>query len=177
MSYVKQNTLIKVDTIAITQFLGIAGLATFLPFYLHIQYFTGPIINALLIILLFLVGIRSALLLCLIPSLMALSGGLIPPILAPVVPFIMISNVLFVLTIDFIYNNTKDNFKGYWLGIFAGSILKFIFLLASVKIIVPLLSKQALAMKVAQMMSWPQLLTALAGGLIAWTFLKWLKRL
>lgn len=177
MLYIKENAFARVDTRAIAQFLGLSGVATILPFFIHIQWITGPIINAIFILVLFLVGIRSALVVCLIPSLMALSGGLLPAILAPVVPFIMIGNVIFVLGIDYFYNNFKNAAKGYWLGVLAGAFLKFVFLYASVTWITKLLLKQDLAVKVAQMMSWSQFATAILGGMIAWVVLKWLKRI
>ncbi|MFA4941603.1 MAG: ECF transporter S component [Patescibacteria group bacterium] len=176
MIYTQENALVRVDAAAIAKFLGLAVTATILPFFIHLQWVTGPIINAILILILFLVGIRSALVVCLVPSLMALSGGLLPAILSPVVPFIMISNVIFVLSIDWLYNQNKNEIKGYWLGVIVGAGLKFLFLLLSVNFIGKLLIKQELTIKVAQMMSWPQFATAIAGGLIAWAILKWLKR-
>lgn len=175
--YIKDETLARVNIREISIFIVLAGIAMFLPFFIHLQWFTGSIVNALLIIVLFIVGIRSAMVLALVPSLMALAGGLLPAVLAPVVPFIMISNVIYVLVIDWQYNNSKSTSKGYWAGVIAGSLLKFLFLFASVTIIVKILTKQELAVKVAQMMSWPQLFTALAGGAIAWAVLKWLKRI
>jgi len=177
MHYAKEQVLARVNARTIAQFLGLAGVATILPFYIHIQWITGPIINAIFILALFLIGIRSALIVCLIPSLMALSGGLLPAVLAPVVPFIMIGNVVFVLSVDWLYNNIKSYEKGYWAGIIIGASLKFLFLFLSVSWISQLLIKQELAIKVAQMMSWPQLATAIIGGMIAWIILKWLKRI
>lgn len=176
MQYYKEKTLTQVNVQALTGFLGLAMVATILPFYIHLQWITGPIINAILIIALFIVGIRSALVICLVPSLMALSGGLLPAVLAPAIPFIMISNVIFVITIEFVYSNFKDDNTGYWVGVGAAAFLKFIFLYASVNLIGGLLIKQELIIKVAQMMSWPQFITALLGGLIAYVFLKFLKR-
>lgn len=176
MEYIKIKTMEGVNVKTMVSFLGFAGVATILPFYIHLQWFTGPIVNAILILVLFLVGIRSALVLCLIPSLMALSGGLLPAVLAPVVPFVMISNTILVLSIDWFYNNFKDENKGYWIGLFVGATVKFLFLFFSVNIIGKLLIKQELVAKVAQMMSWPQLATAITGGFIAWVILKWLKR-
>lgn len=175
MSYSKELTVI--NTRKAAQFLAISGIAVFMPFFIHLQWITGPLVNALLIIVLFLVGVRSALLLCLIPSLMALAGGLLPPILAPVVPFIMISNVLYVLFIEWIYSLYKDDVKGYWAGVAVGATIKFLFLYFSVTLIGSLLIKQELTLKVAQMMNWTQLATALSGGMIAWVVLRWLKRL
>lgn len=177
MIYVKEEALDRVNAASIAKFLILAGAATMIPFYIHLQWLTGPLVNALLIIILFVVGVRSALVVCLIPSLMALSGGLLPAVLAPVVPYIMISNVILVLSVEFFHKNIKDDIKGYWLGVFSGALLKFLFLFGSVNIISKLLIKQELAVKVAQMMSWPQFATALAGGVIAFVFLKWIKRI
>ena len=176
MGIIKEITLEKVNVRSATQFIVLAGAATVLPFFIHAQLLTGPIINAIFVLALFLVGIRSALVICLIPSLMALAGGLLPAILAPVVPFIMIGNTVFVLTIDWFYNKAKNSYQGYWLGVVLGAALKFAFLYFSVSFIVKLLIKQELAVKVAQMMSWPQFATAAMGGMIAWAVLKWLKR-
>lgn len=177
MAYVQEQILTRVNLRSIAKFLGLAGVATLLPFFIHLQWITGPIINAILILLLFLVGIRSALVVCLIPSLMALAGGLLPAVLAPVVPFIMISNVIFVLSVDWLYNQNKKEFNGYLLGILIGAGLKFLFLLVAVSFIGRLLIRQELTIKVAQMMSWPQFATALTGGLIAWAILRWLNRI
>lgn len=176
MEYIKTQLIEQVNVSELTKFLGLAGVATILPFYIHLQWITGPIINAILILALFLVGIRSAIVICLVPSLMALSGGLLPAVLAPMVPFIMIGNVIFVLTIEFFYSKFKNDFRGYWFGIFFGALIKFIFLFYSVSFISKLLIKQELAIKVAQLMSWPQFFTALMGGVLAWLVLKWLKR-
>jgi hypothetical protein len=176
MEIIKEETLAQVNVRSLTRFVALAGVALFLPFFIHLQWLTGPIVNAILILVLFLVGVRSALVVALVPSLMALAGGLLPAVLAPAVPFIMISNVIFVLSIDRAYDWSKNSLRGYWLGVLIGAVLKFIFLYFSVSWIVKLLVKQELAVAVARMMSWPQLVTAVAGGVIAFVILKWLKR-
>ena len=177
MLHFKAKVLTRVNTQAIIRFLVLAGIATLLPFYVHIQWLTGPIINAILILTLFLVGIRAALILCLIPSLVALGSGLLPAILAPVVPFIMLANALLVLTVDWFYRNLLSQKNGYWLGLVIGALLKFLFLFSSIVIISRVLIKQELANKVAQMMSWPQFATAVIGGILAYLFLKKMGRL
>ena len=168
MQYLKEKTFERVNTDSIAQFVGLASIAMFLPFILHIQWITGPIVNAILILTLLKFGFRNAIALAVVPSLMALSGGLLPIILAPVVPFIMISNMILILCVDWAYNNFEDKSRGYWFGVLLGASLKFLFLFLSVNIISGLLIQQELAMKVSQMMSWPQLYTALLGGVIAW---------
>jgi hypothetical protein len=177
MDYVQEQAAVKVDAAAITQFVGLAAIVTFLPFLIHIQWITGPIINALLILILFIVGIRSALLMCLIPSIMALAGGLLPAVLAPVVPFIMIGNVIFILAIDYFYRAAKSQLNGYWIGVVVGAALKYLFIWFNANLMIGLILQKQLAAAVIQIVSWPQFATALAGGVIAWAIMKWLKRI
>ena len=172
MQYLKEKTFERVNANSIAQFAGLASMAIFLPYLIHIQWITGPIVNAILILTLLMFGFRNAIAIAVVPSLMALSGGLLPAILAPVVPFIMIGNMILILCVDWFYNNFEDKTKGYWTGVLVGATFKFLFLFASVNIISGLLIKQELAIKVAQMMSWPQLYTALLGGIIAWVVWK-----
>ena len=159
------------------KFLSIAGLLVLLPFLIHIQWLTGPIVNALLILMLFLVGKREAFIACFIPSLAALAGGLLPYVVAPYVPLIMIGNLLYVIAIDEANTRVKEEAKGYWYGVLAGSLAKFAFLFVSFLAISSLVLKGQLAVFVAQMMSWAQLYTALLGGIIAWVILKWMRRI
>ncbi|MDA3839707.1 MAG: hypothetical protein PF572_01330 [Patescibacteria group bacterium] len=176
MTNEKIGTLSRVQVETLTKFLLISGLAIMIPFYVHIQWLTGPIVNALLILSLFLVGIRSAVFVALVPSVVALSVGLLPAILAPMIPFIMISNIIFVLVIDFTVNAIKNEKVSYWSAILIASLVKFTFLFLSVSVISKLLIKSELAVKVAQILSWPQFYTALLGGVIAFAILKWLKK-
>jgi hypothetical protein len=173
----KEEIFEKVNVKELAVFLGLSGVTMLLPFFVHIQWITGPLVNALLIINLFIVGIRSTLVLALVPSLMALSAGLLPAVLAPAVPFIMIGNVIYILLIDRIYNNAKNQETGYWLGLVIASGLKFTFLFLSVSLIANLITKQEIIAKVAQMMTWPQFATAFIGGMIAYMALKWIKRI
>jgi len=177
MDYLKETVLTKVNAQAVAQFLVLGSIATFLPFFIHAQFLTGPIVNAVLILTLFLVGVRSAITLALIPSLMALSGGLLPAVLAPVVPFIMISNCLLIFTMEYLYKKFEQGKYDFFAGLIAGAGLKWIFLLSTTGLISKLLLKQELAVKVAQMMSWPQFATAILGGVIAYGILKPLKAL
>ena len=171
------KTLNKVKILALVNFLILGGVLSIIPFYIHAQWIAGPMVNALLILTLFVVGAREALILSLVPSLMALSGGLIPAVLAPVIPFIMLSNIIFIYLIDRFSLMFKNSDRSYWIGLFVASFSKFIFLYFSVNIISKLLIKQELLANVAQMMSWTQFFTAFSGGMIAFIFLKFIKRI
>jgi hypothetical protein len=147
--------------IFITRFVFLAGIATIAPLF-HQQIITGPIVNATLFAAAIFLGTTSGILIGLIPSLIAFSVGILPIPLAPVMPYIMLSNIILILTFGFL----KD--KNYWLAVGVSSFLKFIFLFGSSSFIISLLLKKELAQNTVAMMSWPQLVTALAGGILAW---------
>jgi hypothetical protein len=169
MALTRTLTWDRTKTIATVQFIALAGVATIAPLF-HQQWVTGPVVNAMFIIAVVLLGTQNAILLCLLPSTIALSVGLLPAVLAPMIPFIIISNVILVLGFD------KLREKNYWLGIGVGSVLKFAFLWATSSIVVNLLLKKEIAGNVIAIMSWPQLATALLGGVLAYIFLKFLKK-
>lgn len=147
------------------------GIAILVPAFLHSQAATGPIVNAVLFLATALFAPEIAILVGLLPSLVALSSGLLPAPLAPMVPFIMISNT--VLILSFYYLKKKN----FWLGIVGASVLKFLFLFGTSTLVINLLLKKELAKQVSLMMNWPQFLTALAGGVIAYLFLRAIKKI
>ena len=135
------------------------------------QLIVGPIVNATLFISAATLGTAGAIMVGLVPSVISLSVGLLPPVLAPVIPFIMISNALLV-SVFAIFRK-----RNFFLGIVAASVVKYLFLYATSSMVISLLLKKEVASSVAQMMSWPQLVTALAGGVLAWVFLRGAKRI
>jgi len=169
------GSLEEINTAWLTRFLILAGAAIFLPFFIHLPWITGPIINAILILVLFLCGRSSAFLVCFLPSFMALSGGLLPLALAPTIPFIIAGNLIFIFLIDWFYKRSRSDLKGYFSGVLAGAILKFAFLFFSVNLLAALLIKAPIMPLVIKMLGLSQLITALAGGAIAWFILRFLK--
>ena len=135
------------------------------------QFISGPIVNALLIIITVMLGLRSAVMMSFLPSLMALVSGLLPPMFAPFVPFIILSNIIFVCIFH------KLRLRNYWLAAGTGSVVKFIFLFAASQIFFNLFLNQTFARAASLMMSWNQLYSAALGSLIAYGFLKVIKRI
>lgn len=170
MNQIKTITIKKEITFALIQFIVLAGVATIAPL-IGQQAITGSIVNAVLFITVSVLGLQAAILAGLIPSLVALSVGLLPLVLAPMIPFIMVGNITLVLVFDYLRK------RNYWLGMISASILKFLFLFSTSSIMVNLILKKEIAQKMAVIMAWPQLLTALAGGLITYLFLKSIKRI
>ena len=167
---VKTLAFKKEGIFTLIQFVSLMAVATLAPFFLH-QAIVGPAVNAVLFISVVLLGVRSTVLVGILPSLVALSTGLLPPVLAPMIPFIMVCNILFILVFSSLIK------KNYWTGMVTASILKFVFLFGASSIVIDLLLNKDIAPKVAIMMSYPQLFTALSGGLIAFIFLRAIKKL
>ncbi len=169
MKNVITATMSRARSLAMIRFLVLLGIVGFLPMFVHIQWLTGPIVNAVLLITVVIVGVREALLLALVPSSVALASGLLPTPLAPMVPFIMISNAILIWCFDVLRDHN------YWLAIGVGALAKFIWLYSIVHLLMKYFLTDKLLESVAVMMSWPQLVTALIGGVIAWLFLRFLK--
>ena len=159
----------KEGILTLVQFTSLLTVATLAPFLLS-QAIVGPIVNAALFISVVLLGARNAVLIGILPSLVALSTGLLPSVLAPMIPFIMTGNILLIM----IFSSLRK--KNYWLGMVTASILKFVFLFGASSIVIDLLLNKSVAPKVAMIMSYPQLFTALSGGLIAFLFLRSIKK-
>jgi hypothetical protein len=166
MKNIAESAISREKITFLTKLVALLSVAMIVPLF-HQQMITGPIVNATLFVATAVLGLSGGILVGLIPSVVALSAGLLPPILAPIVPFIMISNTLMVLTFSFL----KE--RSYWQGIIAASILKFIFLYSTSSVVINLLLKKEVAEQISLMMSWPQLLTALAGGCLAYMIIKW----
>lgn len=161
-------TINRSNIIASTKFIALIGVATIVPLF-HQQLITGPIVNATLFVATIIIGTRAGILVGLIPSVIALPIGTLPVPLAPMVPYIMLSNVILILTFGYLKN------KNYWLAVGVASFFKFIFLFVTSLVVTDLLLKKELAESVIIMLSYPQLLTALAGGVLASLFLGYCK--
>ena len=170
MNQIKTLTIKKEIAFVLIQFVALVGIATIAPLFGQ-QAITGSIDNAVLFITFAVLGLPAAILAGLIPSLIALSVGLLPSILAPMIPFIIMGNIILVLVFNYLKN------RDYWLGMISASILKFLFLFSTSSIMINLILKKEIAQKMVIIMGWPQLLTALAGGLISYLFLKSIKRI
>jgi len=140
-----------------------AGLLVFAPL-LKNQMITGTLVNFILFSSVVLLGRKVALSFCVFPSVISLASGLLPFVLAPVVPFIALSNAVLVLSFDFLRK------KNSYFAVAAASLLKFLFLWSASSLVLSMFNKPV-ADKVALMMGYPQFFTALAGGVLATLFL------
>jgi hypothetical protein len=125
----------------------------------HNQWITGTIVNALLFLAVWRVGIVNAMLVAVLPSSIALVRGLLPAPMAALIPYIILSNIILIASFYAL--------KKYPLaGIISASLAKFIFLFVIASFFIEAVGPLLV------MMQWPQLFTALAGGLIAMGVMK-----
>jgi hypothetical protein len=148
--------------------IGFLMLAPIIPG--HLQPVTGPIVNAILFLSTYFFILRDCYLLALVPSLIGAISGLLPAPLIPMIPYIIVSNFILI----FVFAKFKN--QNYWFAVMASSIAKFLFLFATSTFFMNLFFKKELPLKIAQMMSWPQLATAVIGGVIAYLILLFLNR-
>lgn len=132
-----------------------------LPAFFHTQPITGPLVNAALLMTIIVFNFETALLLSFIPSSIAVVSGILPMPLSPMIPFIITGNIIYIFFFDRLQQ------KNIFLAVITASLAKFILLASVVKTIMPLLIQNQLIDQLTMMMTWPQLITALIGGLIA----------
>jgi len=134
------------------------------------QLVTGTIVNAILVSSVFLFGFNGAFLLVFIPSMISVFLGLLPVAMAPMIPFIFLGNFIFISTVSIL---KKKNI------LVAGSIaaaLKALFLFISSYVLFNFFASGVSVKVVSSMMGYMQLLTALLGVVVAYGFLKIIKR-
>lgn len=148
-------------------FVILLSVALFAP-AIGVQFITGSLVNAALFLSIYLVGVHGAVLLATVPSLLALGGGFLPAVLAPMVPFIVMANLVLI----FVFNAFRNRLL---LAVMLASFLKFSFLFFTSYLVMKIILKSGPAMLAIGMMGWTQLLTALTGGFIAVAVIRTIK--
>lgn len=143
-------------------FLVFLVLVTLLLFVKN-QFVVGSIINAALFLSTAMIGLRYAILLCFIPSLIASFIGILSLSLLPLIAFIMLANIILVLTFNFLKENS------YIKAMVIASLLKCLFLILVVIVALEMCDFSSMLLAV---LTWPQVITALLGSLIASSILK-----
>ena len=147
-------------SVSIAQFIALLSVAIFAP-AINIQAVTGTLVNATLFVSASLLGIPAAILIGVIPSVVSSVTGLLPAAILPMVPFIIFSNAILIL----IFSALEK--KSYWRGVVAASFLKFAFLSVISYFVIGYFVPERVASNIEVMMSYPQLMTALSGGVLA----------
>ena len=132
------------------------------------QFLTGSCVNAVLGVAVLYSGLWSGVTVAVISPFLAYALGIGPQIV-PVIPAIAVGNAVYVLVLYFLCFHEK--FAGWrqWIGWICAALCKFLalyFLVAQLLCrVLPLAEKQIATL--TAMFSWPQLVTALIGGVIA----------
>ncbi len=121
------------------------------------QFFTGPLVNAFLLLAALLNGIWSGVIIGLFTPWIAFARGILAPPLGPMIPFIMAGNAILVIVFSLVAGK-RENLRREITGIILGSFLKYLLLSQAVAL------GGASASTVAKAMQTPQLFTALAGS-------------
>ena len=132
------------------------------------QYVLGIVVNLILIVSVTVAGILSGITVAMFSPLLAFFLGF-GPALPQIVPVVILGNISLVLIWGLITRKTERRHALFWVAAIAAAALKFIILwIGVVKIAIPLLGlpeKQVTVLTAA--FSYPQLITATAGGILA----------
>jgi hypothetical protein len=137
------------------------AIAAVFPMFKFPQYITGSVVNFVLLIAVYVLDVWDGVVIGCVTPWIALMTGQMPFAYMP--PFIMIGNAIYVLAFGILTFGILKRFKnvGMIAGIVIGAVLKWSFLSFAVRHLVKAPAPLVL------MMSYPQLITALIGGAIA----------
>ncbi len=149
-------------------------LALLLALTLSVQYLrlptpvTGPLVNLMLIVSTAVIGTAGGAAVGALTPWAALLLGIIPPVLAPAIPFIMLGNAGYCFSYGLLAEKIRG---GPWVGLALGSVLKFIIIAGAARYLLTLPPPAAAALLL------PQLINALIGGGAALPLAHYLQRL
>ena len=137
---------------------------------LHLPtYITGPSINAVLIVATVFTGILGGLLIGCITPLVALTMGIVHPIVIPLVPVIVIANCTLVVTFYLLKN------KNHYIALIAASFAKFFVFYIALNYLIKFFDLKIPALMLVAFQL-PQLLTALVGGVVGVVVARYLQK-
>lgn len=128
------------------------------------QPITGPLVNTILYLAAMIVGWQGGILIGILTPLIATLRGILPPPLAPLIPFIALGNSLMVVLFYWLKSKNKI------IALIVASFVKFLILFGAVNLLIQV------PPAISQMMSIPQLITALVGGIIALLVMAFLQK-
>ncbi|MBN1560908.1 hypothetical protein JW998_11700 [candidate division KSB1 bacterium] len=136
------------------------------------QLFTGPLVNMMLILTSLVITPAAGALLGAITPVVAVVRGQLPSFLMPMIPFIIVANILFVMIFSLLQSRRLRDVNvltsaAAWLGLLCGALVKFLVLYYTTRFILPIVMGANVSAKLLAMMSLPQFFTAVAGGAFA----------
>ena len=160
-----KQTWVNINSRAVTETAIATVIAVIVPALLahtpQNQFIVGPIVNAVLFWVALRVGLTNALFIAVIPSLIAIFRGMLPPQAVVIIPFIILGNCAMILSFVFVGTRHWRVRTGHalFLRVILASILKSLIIFLSAWLLLNL------PPVVTFMMSWPQLVTAIVGGI------------
>jgi hypothetical protein len=133
------------------------------------QFITGTVVNAILFLSTILFGTYTAIFLAFTPSFFASISGILPMVILPMIPFIIISNIVLIKSFNYFKNK-------YWTAIILSSSLKFLFLFFCGNLMINFFLSNNAINPILTIMGWHQLITSISGGIIAFLILKIIKK-
>ena len=128
------------------------------------NFIVGPVVNAVLIISTAIAGFWSGVAIAVIAPLVSAftNKAAIAPLVLAFSPFIIIGNIIIAAAFAILKKKSKIA------AIAIGAVVKFAFLFAAISIFTSIVKmKPQIAATLTNLFSWPQLVTALIGGVIA----------
>lgn len=132
------------------------------------NFVVGPLVNACLLISTALAGVWSGIIISVISPFASLINNHAPvaAALLPFAPFVAVGNAIYILSYYLLRK------KSGAVGVGIGSLLKFAFLYSAINVFLQLFNFPKFAKVLTFLFGWPQLITALLGGIIALIVIK-----
>jgi hypothetical protein len=129
-------------------------------------FVVGSLVNAALVVAAGVVGIGGGVIISVVAPIVAFLQGHLPPI-PPMIPIVAAGNAAIVVGFALLRKRSP------YLGVVVGSVFKAVFLYAAVRLLFGLITlKPPIIKALSFSFSWPQLVTALIGGVLAVQVLK-----
>ncbi len=127
------------------------------------NFIVGPLVNLCLLVATMTAGLTGGVTIAVLSPFTSLINNN-APIATALLPFavvIALANVTFVLIFYFLYNKNK------YIGLVLGALAKFGLLFVGIRVFLNIFDYSKFTKKLFELFSWPQLVTALIGGIIA----------
>lgn len=129
-------------------------------------FVVGSLVNAALVVAAGVVGVAGGVIISIVAPIVAFLQGHLPPI-PPMIPIVAAGNAAIVVCFALLRKRSP------YVGVVVGSVVKTVFLYAAVRLLFGLITLKAPIIKALSFsFSWPQLVTALIGGVLAVEVLK-----
>ncbi len=127
------------------------------------NFIVGPLVNMCLLAAVMNAGLTGGLTIAILSPFTSLINNNAPvaAALLTFAPVIAIANIIFILAFYFLYNKNK------YVGLGIAAFLKFGFLFLAIRVFLNIFSFSKFTARLLELFSWPQLITALIGGIVA----------